>query len=324
MNWNKFKLFSLILLALFSPLFSKAQISNVGIIPANIWYSQDPFEDGDKVKIYTVVFNSDHRQLSGTVIFFNHEILLGTQKFTVPPKSMVDVSIDWIASAGNNKIFAKIENARFLISENNYEEVYLAKNQTEESERSIEKKIVIVEEEEEEEENNNTENNESRVSDFIKEKTPAVVSDNVKKTSLFLEDVRLDIKDDLEEKKEIVKKEIKKINSTEKTPEESIKEKNELKKEEVEKESDLKEENTEEKSEAEKNIFTGKTTVKKSPLDESKKTEEIKKKITNPLKQIELFLLNFLYFIISNKVIFYSILVLLTFFIIRFLWRLIF
>ena len=54
-----------------------AQSSNTGFVPGNIWYSKDPFEEGDKVKIYTFIFNPDSRELSGTVIFFDKTVLLG-------------------------------------------------------------------------------------------------------------------------------------------------------------------------------------------------------------------------------------------------------
>jgi len=53
-----------------------------------------------------------------------------------------DISIDWTVDAGAHNIFAKIENAKFLISTGKYENVNLTENQTEESSRTINKKIV--------------------------------------------------------------------------------------------------------------------------------------------------------------------------------------
>ena len=114
-----------------------AQVPNVGFIPANIWYSKDPFQEGDKIKVYTLVYNPAERELSCTVIFFDNTTLLGTKNITVSAKSVKDASIDWTVTAGEHVIFAKIENAKFLISKDNYEEVYLAENKTEESKRSV-------------------------------------------------------------------------------------------------------------------------------------------------------------------------------------------
>ena len=93
-----------------------AQNSNTGFVPGNIWYSKDPFEEGDKIKIYTFIFNPDARELSGTVIFFDKTVLLGKKDFIILSKSANDISIDWTVTAGDHTIFGKIENAKFLIS----------------------------------------------------------------------------------------------------------------------------------------------------------------------------------------------------------------
>jgi hypothetical protein len=118
-----------------------AQSSNAGFVPGNIWYSIDPFEEGDKVKIYTVLFNPDPREFSGTVIFFDKATFLGKKDFAIAGRGVKDISIDWVATLGDHTIFAKIENAKFLISPNKYENVYLSGNQTEESKRTVNKKI---------------------------------------------------------------------------------------------------------------------------------------------------------------------------------------
>jgi len=136
-------LWLVILLLCLLPVFKiQAQDSNAGFVPGNIWYSPDPFEEGDKIKIYTVLFNPDAREFSGTVIFFDKTTFLGKKDFKVGARSVLDVSIDWTVSVGEHVIFAKIENAKFLISAGKYEEVYLLGNQTEESERTVKKKII--------------------------------------------------------------------------------------------------------------------------------------------------------------------------------------
>src|ERR1035437_1568488 len=120
-----------------------AQTSNAGFVPSNIWYSKDPFEEGDKIKIYTLVFNPDSRELSGTVTFFDVNVFLGKQDFVVPAKGVKTISIDWTVIAGDHTIFGKIENAKFLVSKGKYEEIYLSENETEKSSRSVAKKIII-------------------------------------------------------------------------------------------------------------------------------------------------------------------------------------
>src|SRR5438552_250675 len=104
----------LVLLFFLMPVGALAQ-SNAGFIPSNIWYSKDPFEEGDKIKIYTLIFNPDSRQLSGTVSFFDQDNLLGKKTFTVTAKGVKDIAIDWMATVGSHKIYAKIESAQFLV-----------------------------------------------------------------------------------------------------------------------------------------------------------------------------------------------------------------
>src|SRR3989338_5661631 len=70
MTLKKALIFVLIINSLFGACRAYAQSSNAGFVPGNIWYSLDPFLEGDKIKIYTLIFNPDPRELSGTVIFF--------------------------------------------------------------------------------------------------------------------------------------------------------------------------------------------------------------------------------------------------------------
>lgn len=140
---------AIVIILLYSVFFSlfpahkiSAQDSNAGFVPENIWFSKDPFEEGDKVKIYTVIFNPDIRELSGSVVFFDNNVFLGKKDFVAPAKSVKDISLDWTATIGNHNIFGKIENAKFLVSPGKYEEVYLAENETSKSSRTVNKKIV--------------------------------------------------------------------------------------------------------------------------------------------------------------------------------------
>lgn len=159
------------LLLFLSPIYqANAEVQNAGFIPSNIWYSRDPFSEGDKIKIYTVIFNPDPRELSGTVSFFDKNILLGKKDFKVTGRGVQDISIDWTATAGTHIIFAKIENAKFLISEGKYENVYLAQNQTDESKRDVAKKMPVETEDKE------VAGTDKKIQNLIVEKTPGFIS----------------------------------------------------------------------------------------------------------------------------------------------------
>lgn len=267
-----------------------AQVPNVGFIPANIWYSKDPFVEGDKIKIYTLVYNPDVRELSCTVIFFDSTTLLGTKDIKIAAKSVKDVSIDWTVTAGDHTIFAKIENAKFLISTGKYEEVYLAENKTEESKRSISKKIVaglpdnII--------NSITDSAVvSNVKELVKNNTPAFVTSAIDLTVSSLENIRTSADTSLTDTKEVVQKQIDTLNAT--------------------------------KINTEKDISLDGTT-KVETVKEKLKSTETTNLVLKPFKYVELFFLTIFSFIFKNALIFYSLLAIVLFLIIRFIWRLIF
>ena len=119
-----------------------AQTTNAGFVPQNIWYSIDPFTEGDKIKIYTLIFNPDTRSFSGTVDFFDNNTLLGTKDFNVAGTSAKDVFISWTVTAGDHQIFGQIENAKFLNSNGSYTNISITDNKTSTSSRTVASKIV--------------------------------------------------------------------------------------------------------------------------------------------------------------------------------------
>lgn len=122
-----------------------AQNQNVGFVKENIWYSKDPFVEGDKIKVYTLIFNPEDRQLSGTVNFFDDTLLLGKKDFKLTSQSSQVVSIDWTVTAGTHKIFARIANPQFLISKDKYEDASLKYDETSKSSRTALKNVPTPE-----------------------------------------------------------------------------------------------------------------------------------------------------------------------------------
>ena len=280
---RKFYLIILLILSLF-PFNNILAQSNAGFVPGNIWYSVDPFEEGDKIKIYTVLFNPDQREFSGTVRFFDKTTFLGKKDFIVGPRGVKDISIDWTATVGNHNIFAKIENAKFLISPGKYEEVYLAGNQTEESTRNVNKKIILKTDV-----SNTTDgildagvSSIENLGQIIEDKTPDIIAKPIIATTEAIENFRENIATSSKINKEQVKKDI--ANS-----------------------GDAIEENKTEK------------TATKNTKEAGKESNLYK-----PFKYIKLFFLSLISFIFNNKIVFYGISVFIVFFILRYIWRLVF
>lgn len=115
-----------------------AIFKNSGFPQKGIWYSQDLFFDGEKIRIYSAVYNSSQYDLLGTVEFYDNGTGIGKIDFSVAGWGKIkDVWIDWQATAGNHKISAKIINAKILKSGSVAEPIVLQNNQTGVDERFI-------------------------------------------------------------------------------------------------------------------------------------------------------------------------------------------
>ncbi len=271
--------------------FTFAQISNAGFIPGNIWYSKDPFEEGDKIKIYTLIYNPDSRQFSGTVFFFDKTTFLGNKSFVVPGKSLQDVSIDWTATSGDHLIFGQIQGAKFLTTNNTYQDASLSEIKTSESKRSVPKKIIPTPTETNTNPpNTSTDSNiVSSISNTIKENTPEVVSSTISTTTNAVESFRQDMGTLTENKKEVVQNEIKNLENKKTTPVSS----------------------TTKKDPAKSTIVEG-----TSPSSQGI--------FLKPFKYTELFALSLFSGVFNNKFIFYGLIVIIIFFIVRFIVRRVF
>lgn len=99
------------------PLFSFAQTStNIGLVEHTIWYSKDPFIEGDVIKIYTMLYNGADSSVTGTVEFYDGKIVLGKKDVTISAESAKDVFVSWTVTAGEHSISVQFLNPSKLIA----------------------------------------------------------------------------------------------------------------------------------------------------------------------------------------------------------------
>lgn len=83
-------------------------INNAGFVQSNIWYSKDPFYAGDKIRIYTVIFNGSAYDLSGLVEFLDNGSPIGAVRFSISSGGRIqDLWTNWTATAGKHTITAR-------------------------------------------------------------------------------------------------------------------------------------------------------------------------------------------------------------------------
>ena len=128
---------AIVSVAVFLPAHAEVKTySNLGFLAGNIWYSKDPFFAGDKVRIYSGVYNSGVHDLVGSVEFSDNGTLLASVPFLVQGQGrMKDVWVDWTTTKGDHKISARIVNAKLAVIGGKEEPIAIASAQSGESER---------------------------------------------------------------------------------------------------------------------------------------------------------------------------------------------
>lgn len=105
--------------------------SSLGFAQSGIWYSADKFLEGDKIKVYSAVFNSSAYELLGAVEFFDNGISIGKSGFYVAGGGKLkEVWVNWTAVKGQHKISAKITEAKIRSTDGQEEAISLENSQT--------------------------------------------------------------------------------------------------------------------------------------------------------------------------------------------------
>lgn len=113
-------------------------LKNVGFLPSNIWYSKDPFFAGDKIRVYTVIFNGSDSDLEGTVEFYDNSQSIGKSSFSLAGGGRIrDIWIDWTATGGNHTISAKIVNPKISAPGEESRLIIIANAETGTNERTV-------------------------------------------------------------------------------------------------------------------------------------------------------------------------------------------
>lgn len=114
-------------------------LKNIGFIQNNIWYSKDPFFNGDKVRIYTAVLNGSQYDFKGIAEFYIGRKLVGESEFSLVSGGFQVLWADWIAEEGKAKVFANIKNPRISLPGGAEELVVLENSKTGEIETLVDK-----------------------------------------------------------------------------------------------------------------------------------------------------------------------------------------
>lgn len=254
-----------------------------GFVEQPIWFSSDAFIEGETISIYTAVVNGSDKTLAGTVEFFDGQTILGSRAISVPAKSVKQVSIDWKVTAGTHSISSKLRDLKIGSEKSGYTAITPS-----DTEAVSQKKITVSKKTttqiDAEKDSSETEKNseESLVDKYVPESVVTFVEDSTTGLESFRTETAVVIAD----KKEQAREDVRVIQ--------------------------------EELKNAEPTEPTHENAQKALNIPENSSTEDMLKK---PLAFVSLFFYTLLDFIFKTKILFYGVLFVATFGIIKYLFR---
>lgn len=255
-----------------------------GFIPGQIWYSTSSMEVGDNVDIHTAVWNGESNTVSFKIEFYDHSVILGTKSISVKTKELKDISVPWKITAGNHLISAKIILSQINVNGKN-EDILLDNNTTITDKKNILVKIPS---------NNSILDGDNKITN--------VLSTEISNSYVSIEDFRKNNLSKILDTKNKAKEEIEILNSSNKNSNSLSNDKIDISLSDSKIDGDKK---------IDTNIQSNKIEKTNNTIDGTQK----------PIAYIRLFLFSFLVFVFSSQVVFYLVLCLLVFYIIRFIYR---
>jgi hypothetical protein len=273
--------FIIFLLVIFCGLpITQVHASQVGFVDKPIWYSTDKWVEGDTVTISTLVVNSESTALYAKVQFYDGTKVLGEKVVTIASKDAVIISLPWKVTLGEHSISAKIVAPSLVDKAGKKTTITPSLSETSKDTFFVSKKVIA---------NTATTTGDSgaiseidKAVEYIKDKTPAGVSESASGILATTESVRENWQISLEDKKTTQQQTVDEMNKTE-------------------------QDRLDAKQSADPERYI------KNLTDSSKGESPLKK----PISYILIFLYSILLFIIKNSLIFYGVVVILAILIIK-------
>lgn len=101
-------LFCLFFLFSFNTVSATEVLKNTGLVQSGIWYSKDPFFEGDKIRIYSIIFNGSDSDILGEIVFEDNKKVICKGEFVSVRGRTQELWCDWMATKGDHEIIAKI------------------------------------------------------------------------------------------------------------------------------------------------------------------------------------------------------------------------
>jgi hypothetical protein len=280
-----FKIFIFILFVVLSTNSVYAVDNNSGLIDTSIWYAPSVFTEGDTIQIHTAVWNGEDYAINAKVEFLDVNTILGSRDITVPKGTLSDVYVSWKVTAGDHKISARIASASS--SANGASFVAIVNKEESAKDFFIPKKLVVKKD--------GTTEVIPTVTDKVNEVLPPSVAAPINKTANSVDNFRQEVSSSLSDLKTEANTKIESFKNPAKV--------------ETKSNTNTKTTKTSEVNKTDQKLGTKDST--NNPVSG----------IDKPITYVELFLLTIALFIFKNSIVFYVILAVIIFLILRFIYR---
>lgn len=110
------QIFSIFLFCLIlTPHLAQAETVPAGVADRALWFSKEPFFEGESITIYTLLFNSGTNQLSGTLTLYDGTTTIAAKTFSVVGGGASSVvAFPWKVTGGSHVFTAVITSKEFL------------------------------------------------------------------------------------------------------------------------------------------------------------------------------------------------------------------
>ena len=100
---------------LLTPVLVQAETVPAGVADRALWFSKEPFFEGESITIYTLLFNSSGNQLSGTLTLYDGTTTISAKTFSVMGGGASSVvAFPWRVTSGSHVFTAAITSKEFL------------------------------------------------------------------------------------------------------------------------------------------------------------------------------------------------------------------
>lgn len=122
---NKLKLF-LIIFGMAGSFFYQTTHAETGFVDTPLWLTPPVAEEGSMVTLRALFRNEEENTLSGTVLFYDGDVLLGRKAITIPVGTVATASVTFRIGAGEHAFSAQMSNLTGAISSGKFEPVALS------------------------------------------------------------------------------------------------------------------------------------------------------------------------------------------------------